>query len=84
LSLEHVTIIAFLKRKCITAPRWCINVFTIRPDTTSHTLTVASVEPLIITLSSYWRHKTEPVCPVNTYFPQTFQSIINISIDKLI
>lgn len=67
-SFEQVTIIPLLKRRCNTASQWCIKVFTIWPETTSHTRTVASLEPLIITLSSYWRHKTEPVCPVSIYY----------------
>lgn len=64
-SFEHVTIMPLLKRKCKTASQWWIKVLIIWPVLTSQTRTVASLEPLMMTLSSYWRHKTEPVWPVN-------------------
>lgn len=64
-TFEQVTIIPLLKRKCSTASQWWINVLTISPERTSQTRTVESLEPLIITLSSYCKHSTEPVCPVN-------------------
>lgn len=63
-SFEHVTIMPLLKRKCSTASQWCIKVFTNSPVLTSHTRTVLSLDPLMITLSSYCRQRTDPVCPV--------------------
>lgn len=66
-SLEHVTIMPLLKRRCKTASQWWIRVLIIWPVLTSQTRTVASLEPLMITLSSYWRHKTDPVWPVKIY-----------------
>lgn len=66
-SFEQVTIIPLLNRKCNTASQWWINVLIIFPVSTSQTRTVASLEPLMITLSSYCRHNTEPVCPVKTW-----------------
>lgn len=66
-TFEHVTIMPLLNRRCRTASQWCISVFTISPEPTSHTRTVESLEPLMITLSSYCRHNTEPVWPVSTW-----------------
>merc|ERR1712055_208594 len=74
LSLLQVTIIPSLlsaqnlklKLRCSTASQWWMRVFTISPDSTSHTLTVLSLEPEMMTFSSYWRQSTEPVCPVST------------------
>lgn len=37
-SLEHVTIMPLLKRRCSTASQWWISVFSISPAFTSHTL----------------------------------------------
>lgn len=62
-----MTIIPLLNLKCKTASQWCINVLTISPVFTSHTLTVESLDPLIITLSSYCKHSTEPVWPVSIW-----------------
>lgn len=67
LTFEHVTIIPLLNRRCKTASQWCINVLTISPVLTFHTRTVESLDPLIITLSSYCKHNTEPVWPVKTF-----------------
>lgn len=39
-SLEHVTIMPLLKRRCSTASQWWISVFSISPAFTSHTLQV--------------------------------------------
>ncbi len=66
-SFEHVTIIPLLKRRCKTASQWWISVLIICPVLTSHTRTVASLEPLMMTLSSYCKHKTDPVWPVKIY-----------------
>ena len=55
-----------LKLRCKTASQWWMSVFTISPDSTSQTLTVLSLDPEMMTFSSYWRHKTEPVWPVRT------------------
>jgi len=66
ITFEQVTIILLLNLKCKTASQWCIRVLTISPVTTFHTRTVLSLEPLTITLSSYCKHKTDPVWPVNT------------------
>lgn len=63
-SLLQVTIMPLLNLKWRTASQWWINVLTISPDFTSQTRTVESLEPLIITLSSYCKHRTEPVWPV--------------------
>lgn len=63
-SLEQVTIMPLLKRKWSTASQWWMRVLTISPLFTSHTRTVESLEPLMITLSSYCRHSTDPVCPI--------------------
>lgn len=65
-TLEHVTIIPLLNRRCKTASQWWMSVLTISPDFTSQTRTVESLDPLIMTFSSYWRHRTDPVCPVST------------------
>lgn len=66
-SFEHVTIIPLLKRKCSTASQWWISVLTISPVLTSQTRTVESLEPLIMTLSSYCKHRTDPVWPVRVW-----------------
>lgn len=66
-SFEQVTIIPLLKRKWRTASQWCIKVLTISPVFTSQTRTVESLEPLMMTLSSYWRQSTEPVWPVRVW-----------------
>ena len=68
LSLLQVTIMPFLKLKLrwSTASQWWISVLTISPVSTSQTRTVLSLDPEMITLSSYCRHSTDPVCPVNT------------------
>ncbi len=55
-----------LNRRCKTASQWWMSVLTISPVFTSHTRTVESLDPLIMTFSSYWRHNTDPVCPVST------------------
>lgn len=65
-TLEQVTIMPLLNRRCRTASQWCISVFTISPVLTFQTRTVESLDPLIITLSSYCKHNTEPVCPMRT------------------
>lgn len=67
LTFEQVTIMPLLNLRWRTASQWCINVFTISPVFTSQTRTVASLDPLIITLSSYCKHNTEPVCPMRTF-----------------
>lgn len=75
-TFEHVTIMPLLNRRCRTASQWCISVFTISPEPTSHTRTVESLDPLMITLSSYWRHSTEPVWPVNTYKKKAYYKYV--------
>ncbi len=49
-----------------TASQWWMSVLTMSPPCTSHTLTVESDDPEMITRSSYWRQRTEPVCPFKT------------------
>ena len=66
LTFEQVTIMPLLNLKCKTASQWWMSVFTISPVFTSQTRTVESLEPLIITFSSYCRHNTDPVWPVST------------------
>lgn len=66
-TFEQVTIIPLLNLRCKTASQWWIKVLTISPLFTFHTRTVESLEPDIITLSSYCKHKTDPVCPMSTW-----------------
>jgi len=74
-TLEHVTIMPLLNLRWRTASQWCNNVLRSSPVLTSQTLTVESLEPLMITFSSYWRHRTEPVCPVSTC--QTYPNLVD-------
>ncbi len=58
-----------------TASQWWMSVLTISPDSTSHTRTVLSLDPLIITFSSYCKHSTEPVWPKKFKISQYFSCL---------
>lgn len=51
--------------KCISVSSG--KVFEIREWSKTTHLTVESEEPVTMTRSSYWRQRTEPVCPVSTF-----------------
>lgn len=58
-SLEQVTIMPLLKRKCKTASQWWINVFSISPVFTSHTL-----EQTTLRLSEFWWYLCYKLLPI--------------------